>query len=75
MLSQSYVDEYGEYTKKSQYANNYDGVKNEGKTYHYTTYNREYVNGWRTDVEQKTKEYFGTMYPSARQIEVINKHL
>ena len=75
VLSQSYVDEYGEYTKKVQYANNYDGVKNEGKTYYYTTYNREYVNGWRTAVEQKTREYFGTMYPSDRQIEVINKYL
>lgn len=64
-LSNSYSEKY-EYTKKEKYGD---------KTYHFTTYNRDYVDGWRKAVNRKTNDYFNHMYPTQGQIDFINKYL
>lgn len=64
-LSNSYSENY-EYTKKEKYGD---------KTYHFTTYNRDYVDGWRKAVNRKTNDYFNHMYPTQGQIDFINKYL
>lgn len=52
-LSSSYSEDNNEYTKKMNYGD---------KTYYCSTYNREYVNGWRAATEQETKKYFNSLY-------------
>lgn len=44
-------------------------------TYYCSTYNRGYVNAWRSATEQKTRDYMLSLYPSPRQIEYIDKYL
>lgn len=65
-LSSSYTDDDNEYTKKMNYGD---------KTYYCSTYNRDYVNGWRIATENKTKNYFNNLYPSEKKIEYIEKYL
>lgn len=65
-LSTSYSSEY-EYTKKdTSYGD---------KIYYYSTYDKDYVNGWRKSVQSKTNDYFNHLYPSQGQIDFINKNL
>lgn len=72
VLSSSYTDDKNEYTKKVVYKDAESGFE---KVYYCSTYNRNFVNDWRAATEQKTKEYMASLYPSARQIEYIDKYL
>lgn len=55
-----------EYTKYETYS---------GTQIPYNCRNRKYINGWNNATRQKTNEYFARMYPSAKQIEYIDKYL
>lgn len=66
VMSSTYVETYGYYTKRVKYGN---------KKYRYSLYNEEAVNGWKEATADKTKEYFSTLYPSQRQIERIDSYL
>ena len=66
VLSSSYTEAGFEYTKRMNYGD---------KKYRCSTFNSDYVNGWRNATEQKTRKYFNTMYPSDKQIEYIEKYL
>lgn len=72
-LSNTHINEYGEYIKSEYYGNGANGE--EGKTYYFTTYDKEYVDGWDNATKEKSKEYFSKLYPSQRQIEYIDKYL
>ena len=52
----------------------YDKTK-EAKVYYCSTYNKNYINGWRVATEQKTREYINSLFPSNGQIDYINKYL
>lgn len=66
VTSSTYTEKYGVYTKKEKYGD---------KKYRFSLYNEEAVNDWRKATENKTREYFNTMYPSQRQIDRIDKYL
>lgn len=66
VLSATYTEEGNEYTKKVYYGD---------KAYLCSTYNKDFVNNWRVATEQKTKNYFNSMYPSDKSIEYIDKYL
>ena len=69
-LSTAYSNDY-EYTKNEIYKNGIDG----DKTYTYSTYNKEFVNGWRNAVSTKSNEYFNHLYPTKGQIDYIERYL
>lgn len=69
-LSTVYSDDY-EYTKTETYKKGIDG----DKVYTYSTYNKEFVNGWRNAVSRKTNEYFSHLYPTQGQIDYIERYL
>lgn len=69
-LSTSYSDEY-EYTKREIYHNGIDG----DKMYAYSTYNKDFVNGWRRAVYRKTTDYENHLYPTQGQIDYIERYL
>lgn len=74
-LSSNYTNEY-DYTKKEVY-NTTDENNNivNSKTYYYSTYNKEYVNGWRQATMKKTIDYQNSLYPSQGQIDYIERYL
>lgn len=70
-LSTTYSDEY-EYTKRDEYTNSSDGKK---KSYLCSTYNKDFINGWRNAVHRKTNDYLNHIYPSQGQIDYIERYL
>lgn len=74
-LSTKYSEEY-DYTKKDIYnTTDVDGNVIDSKTYCYSTYNKEFVNGWRQATMKKTIDYMNSLYPSQGQIDYIDKYL
>lgn len=74
-LSTTYSSQY-DYTKKDVYnTRDENGKVVDSKTYHYSTYNKEFVNGWRQATLRKTHEYLNNLYPTQGQIEFIEKYL
>ena len=69
-LSTTYSNDY-EYTKNEIYKNGIDG----DKAYTYSTYNKNFVNGWRNAVSNKTNDYFNHLYPTKGQIDYIERYL
>ncbi len=72
-LSSAFTEDKNEYTKKVYYFN--DDKTKEAKAYYCSTYNKNYINGWRVATEQKTREYINSLFPSNGQIDYINKYL
>lgn len=66
VMSNSYVDTCGSYTRSEQYGD---------ELYYLSLYNKKYIDGWDAAVKDKTREYYVKLYPSARQIERIEKYL
>lgn len=66
VMSASYEADGNEYTRNVKYGD---------KTYCYSTYNKKYVNDWRKATEQKTREYFNSLYPSDKYIDYIDRRL
>lgn len=64
-LSNTYTDKY-EYTRTFG--------KYGGKKYNYVSSYDSFKQGWKKVTNDKTREYFGTMYPTQGQIEFIDKH-
>lgn len=48
-------------------------IKEETKKYNYLSAFESYKQSWRKETRKKTQEYFDSLYPSARQIEYIDK--
>lgn len=65
-LGSAFVEDGNKYTKRIDYS---------GHEYLCSTYNKDYISGWRSAVEQKTNEYYGTLYPTQGQINFIDKYL
>lgn len=72
-LSSAFTDDKNEYTKKIHYNNSDE--RNKDRVYYCSTYNRNFVNDWRSATEQKTRDYMNSLYPSNKQIEYIDKYL
>lgn len=72
-LSSAFTDDKNEYTKKIHYNNSEE--RNKDRVYYCSTYNRNFVNDWRSATEQKTRDYMNSLYPSNKQIEYIDKYL
>ena len=72
-LSSAFTDDKNEYTKKIHYNNSDE--RNNDRVYYCSTYNRNFVNDWRSATEQKTRDYMNSLYPSNKQIEYIDKYL
>lgn len=68
VMCRSYCNKYGFYTFSNKYGD---------KTYYYSIYKqeKEYINGWREAVRNKTQEYFQNLYPSDRECERIDRFL
>lgn len=49
-------------------------LKEEAKKYTYQSNFEAYKQSWKRSVRKKTQEYYDTMYPSARQIDYIERH-
>ena len=49
-------------------------LKEETKKYTYQSNFEAYKQSWKRSVRKKTQEYYDTMYPSARQIDYIERH-
>ena len=74
-LSNSYSSEY-DYTKSEVYkTKDNDGNVVDTKTYYYSTYNKEFVNGWRKATMKKTVDYMNSLYPTQGQLDYIDKYL
>lgn len=66
VMSASYEADGNDYTKSIKYGD---------KVYNYSTYNKKYVSDWRKATEQKTKDYFNSLYPSDRYIDYIDRRM
>lgn len=59
------------FTEKREYTKTF---KIGNKTYNYLSNIENYKQSWKKATHKKTQEYFATLYPTARQIDYIEKH-